>query len=79
MALLVLDPVATKGDPHLDEEIAAAVERANERLSTVEQIKRFHVLDTEWLPDSDELTPTSKLKRGPIAAKYAELIDRLYS
>ncbi len=59
--------------------IAAAVERGNERLSRVEQIKRFHVLDHDWLPGGAELTPTAKLKRREIAAKYAAEIDALYT
>jgi long-subunit acyl-CoA synthetase (AMP-forming) len=60
-------------------EVAAAVERGNERLSRVEQIKKFTLLPVAWLPDSDELTPTMKLKRKPIAAKYAAEIDALYA
>jgi long-subunit acyl-CoA synthetase (AMP-forming) len=45
----------------------------------VEQIKRFRLLSDEWLPGGDELTPTMKLKRRPIAAKYAAEIDGLYA
>jgi long-chain acyl-CoA synthetase len=45
----------------------------------VEQVKRFRVLAAEWLPGGDELTPTMKLKRRPIAAKYAGEIDGLYA
>jgi len=37
------------------------------------------VLADEWLPDSEELTPTSKLKRRGIQAKYAKEIEALYS
>ena len=59
--------------------IEAAVERANERLSRVERIKRFALLTEEWLPGGDELTPTMKLKRTPIAEKHRDLIERLYS
>ena len=58
--------------------VAEAIETANERLSKVEQIKRHMLLDTEWEPGGDELTPTMKLKRKPIAEKYAEEIDALY-
>jgi long-subunit acyl-CoA synthetase (AMP-forming) len=61
------------------EEVAAGVERANSHLSRVEQIKRFTVLPCDWQPAGDELTPTMKLKRKPIAAKYAAEIDALYS
>jgi long-chain acyl-CoA synthetase len=58
--------------------LQADVDRANERLARVEQIKRFAVLSTEWLPDSDELTATMKLKRREIEKKYAAHIDALY-
>jgi long-subunit acyl-CoA synthetase (AMP-forming) len=44
----------------------------------VEQVKRFKVLPLDWEPGGDELTPTMKLKRKPIAEKYAEEIDSLY-
>jgi long-subunit acyl-CoA synthetase (AMP-forming) len=45
----------------------------------VEQIKRFKILATEWPPGGDELTPTLKLKRKPIAEKYARDIEALYA
>jgi long-chain acyl-CoA synthetase len=59
--------------------VERAVEEANARLSRVEQIKRYAVLSDEWLPGGDELTPTMKLKRKPIAAKYAATIEELYA
>jgi long-subunit acyl-CoA synthetase (AMP-forming) len=58
--------------------IAQAMATANEQLSRVEQIKRYALLPDEWLPGGDELTPTMKLKRKPIAAKYAARIEALY-
>ncbi|MEY1674302.1 MULTISPECIES: AMP-dependent synthetase/ligase [Gordonia] len=63
----------------LQAEIAEAVERANSQLSRVEQIKRYRLLADEWLPDSEELTPTMKLKRRGVATKYAEVIEDIYS
>jgi long-chain acyl-CoA synthetase len=66
-------------DAKIQEEVTAGVERANARLSRVEQIKRFKVLETDWEPGGDELTPTMKLKRKPIAEKYADEIEALYS
>ena len=45
----------------------------------MEQIKRFTVLPRDWLADGDELTPTSKLKRRAIAAKYATEIEGMYA
>jgi long-subunit acyl-CoA synthetase (AMP-forming) len=61
------------------DEVQAGVERANEQLARVEQIKKFKVLPTDWEPGGDELTPTMKLKRKPIHEKYADEIEALYS
>src|SRR3954447_13976086 len=93
-ALLTLDPEAARawasehgsGDDLEalagNEELIAEVEKglgvANEEMARVEQVKRFKVLPTDWEPGGDELTPTMKLKRKPIAEKYAEEIDSLY-
>jgi long-subunit acyl-CoA synthetase (AMP-forming) len=80
-ALVTLDPEAAAGrsPEELRPEIEAAVERGNARLSRVEQIKKFTVLPDAWVPDSDELTPTAKIKRAPIAEKYREAIEALYA
>ncbi len=59
--------------------IQEGVDEANAKMSRVEQIKKFKVLPTEWMPGGDELTPTMKLKRKPIAEKYSDDIDELYS
>ncbi len=67
------------GNETVQNEIAAAVESANERLSRVEQIKKFELLPTEWAPGGDELTPTMKLKRKPIERKYEAEIEALYA
>ena len=58
--------------------VQAGVDAGNARLSRVEQVKRFEVLPTYWMPGGDELTPTLKLRRKPISAKYSDVIDRLY-
>ncbi len=66
-------------DDEVRKAVAVAVEEANSHLSRVEQIKRFLILPTDWEPGGDELTPTMKLKRKPIGAKYAVEIEALYS
>ena len=71
-------PVSLAREPSVVEEIERGVEEANGHLSRVEQVKRFEVLGVDWLPGGDELTPTMKLKRKPIAAKYAAEIEALY-
>jgi len=48
-------------------------------LSRVEQFKRFTILPAEWSPESEELTPTMKLKRRVINSKYQPQIDAMYA
>ena len=67
------------GEPAVRGAVQEAVDAANSRLARVEQIKRFAVVPGDWLPGEDELTPTMKLKRKPISAKYATEIEALYA
>jgi long-subunit acyl-CoA synthetase (AMP-forming) len=61
------------------EAVQEGIDRANETLARVEQIKRFTIISGDWEPGGDELTPTIKLKRKPIAAKYADQIEAMYA
>jgi long-chain acyl-CoA synthetase len=72
-------PAALAADPEVITRIAAGVAAGNTKLSRVEQIKRFRVLPTLWEPGGDEATLTMKLKRRPIAEKYAGEIEQLYA
>lgn len=58
--------------------VQQAVDAANERLSRPEQVKSFELLPVEWTAESEELTPTLKLKRRVVNVKYADVVDRLY-
>jgi long-subunit acyl-CoA synthetase (AMP-forming) len=66
-----------------DERVRAAVQEgvdvANAKLARVEQIKKFVIVEGDWLPGGDELTPTMKLKRKPIAEKYDGDIAQMYT
>jgi long-chain acyl-CoA synthetase len=66
-------------DEHIRATIETAIDEANQKLARVEQIKRFTIVEGDWLPSGDELTPTMKLKRKPIAEKYAAPIAAMYS
>ncbi len=95
VALLVLDPdgaaafakahgldpspAALVAAPEVQAELDRAMASANSHLSRVEQIKRHALLTAEWMPGGDELTPTMKLRRKPIAQKYAAQIEALYA
>jgi len=71
-------PAALADHPAVRAEIEAGIKQANARLSRVEQIKKFTVLPEVWEPGGDEITPTMKIKRKPVAAKYADRIEALY-
>jgi long-chain acyl-CoA synthetase len=54
------------------------VAAANTKLARVQQVKAWRLLPVEWTAESEELTPTLKLKRRIVHAKYADVIDALY-
>jgi long-chain acyl-CoA synthetase len=64
--------------PVVQAEVQKAVDEANEHVARVEQLKKFIILPDEWTPETDELTPTLKLKRRVIHEKYSDTIDALY-
>jgi long-chain acyl-CoA synthetase len=94
VALLTLDPdeapklAAELGIPadlatmaH-DERVRAAIQRdvdaVNARFARIEQIKRFDILERDLTQPEGELTPTLKVKRAVVHARYGDRIDRLY-
>ena len=72
-----LEELAT--EPQMIDAVQAGIDAANTHLARVEQIKKFTIVPGDWLPGGDELTPTMKLKRKPIAAKYEAEIEAMYS
>jgi long-chain acyl-CoA synthetase len=73
------DVTSLAENPKVIEEVQRGVDRANEDLARVEGVKRFKLLAEPWEAGGDELTPTMKLKRKPIADKYANEIEALYA
>ncbi len=59
--------------------ITKEIEELNQGFANYEQIKKFEVVGTQWGIDSGELTPTLKLKRKNILAKYQELYKKIYA
>jgi long-subunit acyl-CoA synthetase (AMP-forming) len=80
VALIALEPDARAAfGGEVDAEVARGVTAANAKLARVEQIKRWHIVEGDWLPGGDELTPTMKLKRRPIREKYGAELEALYA
>ncbi len=67
------------GSPEVRAELDRQVAHANERFNHAEQVKKYTLLPHEWEPDSEELTPTMKLKRRGIHSKYASQIAAMYA
>ena len=58
--------------------VEQAVQKANSRVSSSEQIKRWKVLDRDLSADYDEVTPTMKLKRAVVAKNFMADLEKLY-
>ncbi len=65
--------------PAVRAEIQKAVDECNRHVSNVESVRRFTILPVEWTPESEELTPTLKLKRRIVSEKYEQQIDEMYT
>jgi long-chain acyl-CoA synthetase len=70
--------VELAGTEQIAAEVAAAIERVNSTLAPAERIRAHLVIGDLWLPDSDLLTPTAKLKRRGVLARYRAEIERMY-
>ena len=73
----------TVADLAVSDEVRQQVETELEEVmsgfNNAERVKKVHILGEEWLPDSELLTPTSKLKRRGIHAHFAAEIEALYA
>ncbi|MFA9392476.1 MAG: long-chain fatty acid--CoA ligase [Prolixibacteraceae bacterium] len=58
--------------------IQAEVKNINKSLGDFEEIKRYRLINDEWTPESGALSPTLKLKRKVIYAKYEQLIKEIF-
>ncbi len=58
--------------------VSQIVAKANARVSSSEQIKKFVILDSDFSAERDEITPTMKLKRNVVAANYKVILEKLY-
>jgi len=69
---------AMANNPDVIAEVEAGLADAMSDFNNAEAVKKVTVLGQEWMPDSDLLTPTSKLKRRGVMSTFADEIDALY-
>ena len=72
------DPAALAQDPAVRAELQTAVDAANVKFARIEQVKKFTVLERDLSQEEEELTPTLKVKRNIVYARYAEEFTQLY-
>jgi len=60
-------------------EVDTSLAEVMSAFNNAEAVKKVKILSDEWLPDSELLTPTSKLKRRGILAQFADEIEALYA
>jgi long-chain acyl-CoA synthetase len=65
--------------PKVVAEIEGALPEVMAGFNNAERVKKVKILGEEWLPDTELLTPTSKLKRRGVHARYADDIEALYA
>jgi long-chain acyl-CoA synthetase len=65
-------------NPKVLAEIQRAIDAANAHVSRAESIRKFVILPTEFTEASGHLTPKMSIKRGPILADFADVIEGMY-
>ena len=63
----------------LKQRIWEEIDKMNQGYGKFEQVKKIELCESAWAIDSGELTPSLKLKRKFIMAKYAHLVDEIYT
>jgi len=65
--------------PRIRKRFKVEVDKYNATLGETEKIKTWDLVDSEWSPESGELTPTLKLRRKFIIDKYETIISKLFN
>ena len=60
------------------EKINEIINKINENLTLVEKIKKFYLLNENFSIENGLLTPTMKVKRNKVIAKYKNILEKFY-
>ena len=72
------DEMALKANPAFQTAIRASVDQVNKDLSVTEKVRRFIFADESFSIENQEMTPSMKIRRHVIRARYGERLDALY-
>jgi len=70
--------VATKEFNQQKEKISEIINKINNNLTLVEKVKKFHLIEETFTIENDLLTPTMKVKRNKVIAKYKSILENFY-
>ncbi|MFL6857561.1 MAG: AMP-dependent synthetase/ligase [Allosphingosinicella sp.] len=72
------DPAFLRMDPDYHKALAAAVDRVNAQLSTIEKVRRFVLADAPFTVENEQLTPSVKIRRHVLKQAYGDRLEALY-
>ena len=58
--------------------VRAAIDRVNAQVSVIEKVRQFTFADEPFSIDNEEMTPSLKIRRHKLKARYGERLDALY-
>ncbi|MEY4160119.1 MAG: hypothetical protein RLZZ136_740 [Pseudomonadota bacterium] len=73
-----LDIRALEQLPAFRTALRAAVDRVNADLSVIERVRQFAFADEPFTIDNEEMTPSLKIRRHKLKARYGDRLDALY-
>jgi long-chain acyl-CoA synthetase len=65
-------------NPEVHRLIQDEIQRLSHDLASFEKVHRFSLIDHEFTVETDELTPTLKVRRRVVMEKYKDLIEAMY-
>jgi long-chain acyl-CoA synthetase len=72
------DLEALQGLPAFRSAVRAAIDRVNQDLSVTEKVRQFAFADEAFGIENEEMTPSLKIRRHKLKARYSERLDGLY-
>lgn len=73
-----VDFAALQASPAFKAALRAAIDRVNADLSVIEKVRQFTFADEPFTIDNGEMTPSMKIRRHVIRARYQSKLDGLY-